>query len=213
MGSRDHDWGGERACVAFVAFAVYGARRRLDCFSLRFFRNAQGDWAATRTCQSPVSHSLNKWCVKVAVGDILKAVGEEDRRDLPYRHLAFAIRTDFHSGHYGTCRLGAHDVSFRPTTCRGERKGSPWIGCPSVWKARVGNWPGRYATAALSRTLCALLSARVEEKWVPPFAVLISSAITRPPIATTAFWAACPGASPGRELSQIHPRHPSKEWT
>jgi hypothetical protein len=34
MGSRDHDWGGEHACVAFVAFVVYGARRRLDCFSL-----------------------------------------------------------------------------------------------------------------------------------------------------------------------------------
>src|SRR6516164_10015034 len=67
-----------------------------------------------------------------SVGDILEAVGEEDRRDFRYCHLAFAIRTDLHSRHYGTCQLGAHDVSFRPTKCRGERRGSPWSGCLSV---------------------------------------------------------------------------------
>src|SRR6516164_9048815 len=67
-----------------------------------------------------------------SVGDILEAVGEEDRRDFRYCHLAFAIRTDLRSRHYGTCQLGAHDVSFRPTKCRGERRGSPWSGCLSV---------------------------------------------------------------------------------
>jgi hypothetical protein len=67
-----------------------------------------------------------------SVGDILKAVGEEDRHDFRYCHLAFAIWTDFHGRHYGTCQLDAHHVSFRPTKCRGERKGSPWSGCLSV---------------------------------------------------------------------------------
>src|SRR6266446_777933 len=50
-----------------------------------------------------------------SVGDILKAVGKQDRRDFRYSHLAFAIRTDFHRGYYRTCQLGTHDVSFRPT--------------------------------------------------------------------------------------------------
>jgi hypothetical protein len=67
-----------------------------------------------------------------SVGHILKAVGKQDWRDFRYSHLAFAIRTDFHSGHYGTCQLGAHDISFRPTKCRGGEKGSPWSGCLSV---------------------------------------------------------------------------------
>jgi hypothetical protein len=63
-----------------------------------------------------------------SVGDILKAVGEEDRRDFRYCHLAFATRTDFHSGHYGTSQLGAHDISFRPTKCRGGEKAHPGVG-------------------------------------------------------------------------------------
>src|SRR6266446_2715642 len=50
-----------------------------------------------------------------SVGDTLKTVGKQDRRDFPYCHLAFAIRTDFHRGYYRTCQLGTHDVSFRPT--------------------------------------------------------------------------------------------------
>src|SRR6266700_3066398 len=62
------------------------------------------------------------------VGDILKAVGEEDRRDFRYCHLAFAIRTDFHCGYYGTCQLGTHDVSFRPTKRRGGEKAHPGVG-------------------------------------------------------------------------------------
>ena len=57
-----------------------------------------------------------------SIGDILKAVGEEDRRDCRYCHLAFTTRADFHSGHYGTCQLGAHDVSFRPKNVVGEQK-------------------------------------------------------------------------------------------
>jgi hypothetical protein len=47
-----------------------------------------------------------------SVDDILKVVGKKDRRDLRYCHLAFAIRTDFHGRHYGTSKLGAHDVPF-----------------------------------------------------------------------------------------------------
>ena len=63
-----------------------------------------------------------------SVGDILKAIDKEDRRDFRDCHLAFAIRTDFHSGHYGTCQVGAHDVSFRPTKCRGGEKAHPGVG-------------------------------------------------------------------------------------
>src|SRR5262249_5864944 len=50
-----------------------------------------------------------------SVGDILKTVCKQDRRAFPYCHLAFALRTDFHRGHYGTCQLRTHDISFRPT--------------------------------------------------------------------------------------------------
>src|SRR5262249_41753544 len=83
--------------------------------------------------QTPFERALHVRTTPFAsVGDILKAVGEEDRGDFRYCHLASAIRTDFRSGHYGTCQLCAHDVSFRPTKCRDERKGSPWIGCLSV---------------------------------------------------------------------------------
>src|SRR5215831_15711367 len=86
-----------------------------------------------RRAQTPFERALHVRTTPFAsVGDILKAVGEEDRGDFRYCHLASAIRTDFRSGHYGTCQLCAHDVSFRPTKCRGERKGSPWIGCLSV---------------------------------------------------------------------------------
>jgi hypothetical protein len=56
------------------------------------------------------------------VGDILKAVGEQDRRDFRYRHLAFAIRADFYSRHYGTRQLDAHDVPFSPNECRASKK-------------------------------------------------------------------------------------------
>ena len=56
-----------------------------------------------------------------SVGDILNAVGEQDRRNFRYRHLAFAIGADFHSRHYGVCQLGAHNVSFRPNECWGEQ--------------------------------------------------------------------------------------------
>ena len=68
------------------------------------------------------------------VGDILEAVGEQDRCDFRYRHLAFAIRADFRSRHYGTCQLDGHDVSFRPNECRGEQTGLPTLawGGPSV---------------------------------------------------------------------------------
>src|SRR6266540_1001515 len=76
------------------------------------------------------------------VGDILKAVGEEDRRDFRYCHLAFAIRTDFPSRPYGTCRrLGAHHVSFRPTKCRGEQKGSPGLGACQSEKQELRTGP------------------------------------------------------------------------
>jgi hypothetical protein len=63
-----------------------------------------------------------------SVSDILKAVGEKDRRDFRYCHLAFAIRADFHRRHYGTSQLDAHDDSFRPTKCRGEQKAHPGLG-------------------------------------------------------------------------------------
>src|SRR5215472_6651925 len=59
------------------------------------------------------------------VGDILKAVDKENRHGLRYGHLAFAIWTSFHSRHYGTRQVGAHDTSFRPTECRGEQKAHP----------------------------------------------------------------------------------------
>jgi hypothetical protein len=99
------------------------------------------------------------------VGDILEAVGEQDRCDFRYRHLAFAIRADFHSWHYGTCQLGAHDVSFRPNECRGEQTGLPTL-------AGVARQSERQELE-LARSLCdsgsitsnvRLLSARVEKK-------------------------------------------------
>ena len=55
----------------------------------------------------------------------IKVVGKKDRRDLRYCHLAFAIRTDFHRGYYGTCQLRTHDISFRPTKCWGGEKAHP----------------------------------------------------------------------------------------
>jgi hypothetical protein len=57
-----------------------------------------------------------------SVGDILKTVGKQDRRDSSYRHLGFATRTDFYRGYYGTCQLAAHGVSFRPTKCRAAKR-------------------------------------------------------------------------------------------
>jgi hypothetical protein len=40
-----------------------------------------------------------------SVGDTLKPVDEENRRDLSYCHLAFAIWTDFRSRHYRVCQV------------------------------------------------------------------------------------------------------------
>ena len=63
-----------------------------------------------------------------SVVDILKALDEENRRDLRYCHLAFAIWTDFHSRHYGIGQVDAHDASLRPAKCRGEQKAHPGLG-------------------------------------------------------------------------------------
>ena len=62
------------------------------------------------------------------VGDVLKAISEQDRRDFRYRHFAFAIRADFHGRHYGTCQLGAHDPSFAPTNVGPNKKVHPGSG-------------------------------------------------------------------------------------
>jgi len=48
-----------------------------------------------------------------SVGDILKAVGEEDRSDFHQSHLAFAIRTDIHSRLYGTAFPSPDKMSGR----------------------------------------------------------------------------------------------------
>jgi hypothetical protein len=89
-----------------------------------------------------------------SVVDTLKAVEEENRRDLRYRHLAFAIWTDFHRRHYGTRQVGAHDISFRPTKCWGEKRFTlDWV--PVSLKSKSWNWPGRFATAARSQNYCA----------------------------------------------------------
>jgi hypothetical protein len=82
---------------------------------------------------------------------------------LRYRHLAFAIWTDFRSRHYGVCQVDGHDASFRPIKCRGEQKAHPGLGACQSEKQEL----------ELARSLCAsgsitnmvrLLSTRVEEK-------------------------------------------------
>jgi hypothetical protein len=98
-----------------------------------------------------------------SIGDILKAVDEENRRDLRYCHLAFAIWTDFHSRHYGIGQVDAHDASLRPAKCRGEQKAHPGLGACKSEKQEL----------ELARSLCdsgsitnmlRLLSRRVEKK-------------------------------------------------
>src|SRR5262249_16533939 len=99
-----------------------------------------------------------------SVGDILKAVDEENRRNSRYRHLAFAIWTSFCSRHYGQSQVDAHDTSFRPTKCRREQKCShPALSAVSL-KSWSWNWLGRLATAAQSPNIVRLLSTRVERK-------------------------------------------------
>ena len=71
-----------------------------------------------------------------SVGDILKAVGEEDR-------------SDFHQSHLG----------------RGGRKGLPWDWAPVSLKSKSWNWLGRFATAARSPILlCAHYSQESRKK-------------------------------------------------
>src|SRR6266446_3545127 len=96
-----------------------------------------------------------------SVGDILKTVGKQDRRDFPYCHLAFAIRTDFHRGYYGTCQLRTHDVSFRPTKCRGGEKAHPGVG---NLKSKSWKLAGSLCDSGSIANIVCLLSARVEEK-------------------------------------------------
>src|SRR5260370_26425860 len=61
------------------------------------------------------------------VGDILKPVGEQD---WCYFRYPFAIRTDFHGLHYGTCQLGVHNGPVRPTNV-GATKEFTLVGCLS----------------------------------------------------------------------------------
>src|SRR6516225_662861 len=119
--------------------------------------------------QTPFERALHVRTTPFAsVGDILKAVGEEDRGDFRYCHLASAIRTHFRSGHYGTCQLCAHTFPFARRNVGASEKAHPdWV--PVSLKSK--SWE-------LARSLCdsgsivnivRLLSARVEEKRPPPF--------------------------------------------
>jgi hypothetical protein len=63
-----------------------------------------------------------------SVGDILKAVDEENRRNSRYCHLGFAIWTDFSSRHYGEYQVDSHDASFRPTNVAASKKAHPGLG-------------------------------------------------------------------------------------
>jgi len=63
-----------------------------------------------------------------SVDDILKIVDKKGRRDLRYCHLAFAIRADFHCGHYRTSQLGAHAVPFpRQMSGRAHELTLDWV--------------------------------------------------------------------------------------
>src|SRR5262249_45419202 len=98
-----------------------------------------------------------------SVGDILKTVGKQDRRDFPYCHLAFALRTDFHRGYYGTCQLRTHDISFRPTKCRGGEKAHPGVGACQSEKQELEIGRSLCDSGSIANIM-RLWSARVEEK-------------------------------------------------
>ena len=98
-----------------------------------------------------------------SVGDVLKAVDEEYRRNCRYCHLGFAIWTDFRSRHYGECQVDSHIASFRPTNVGASKKAHPGLGACQSEKLEL----------ELARSLCAsgsitdivrLLSTRVEKK-------------------------------------------------
>src|SRR5262249_51149105 len=89
-----------------------------------------------------------------SVDDILKIVDKKGRRDLRYCHLAFAIRADFHSGHYRTSQLGAHAVPF-PRQMSGRAHGLTLDRVPVTLKSKsLRTSPGRFTAAARS-TECA----------------------------------------------------------
>jgi hypothetical protein len=120
-----------------------------------------GEFPRARTSFERALH-LKRTCF-ASVGDSFKGLNEENRRDLRYRHLGFAIWTAFHSRHYGTRQVGAHDTSFRPTECRASKRLTlDWV--PDSLKSWSWNWLGRFATAARSSNVVRLLSTRVEKK-------------------------------------------------
>jgi hypothetical protein len=99
-----------------------------------------------------------------SVGDILKAVDEENRHDLRYWHLALAIWTAFHSRHYGTRQVGAHDTSFRPTECQGEQKTHPGLGACQSEKQELELARSLCDSGSITKIIVRLLSTTVEQK-------------------------------------------------
>src|SRR5262249_25249301 len=95
-----------------------------------------------------------------SVDDILKIVDKKSRRDLRYCHLAFAIRADFHSGHYRTSQLGAHAVPYPPTNVGASTGAHPRLGACHSEKQELAR--SLYGSGSISR-IVRPLSNRVEE--------------------------------------------------
>src|SRR5262252_10340926 len=75
-----------------------------------------------------------------------------------------SIRTVFHSRHYGTRQVGAHDTSFRPTECRGEQKAHPGLGACQSEKQELELVRSLCDSGSITKIIVRLLSTRVESK-------------------------------------------------
>jgi len=74
------------------------------------------------------------------------------------------IWTAFHSRHYGTRQVGAHDTSFRPTECRGEQKAHPGLGACQSEKQELELARSLCDSGSITKIIVRLLSTRVEQK-------------------------------------------------
>src|SRR5215510_7755822 len=70
----------------------------------------------------------------------------------------------FHSRHYGTRQVGAHDTSFRPTECRDEQKAHPGLGACQSEKQELELARSLCDSGSITKIIVRLLSTTVEQK-------------------------------------------------